>query len=158
MLDPSLDGLTASANEFVQVIETLPENLFLARIDEWTPRDVTVHLAWWNRNMIAASESLRAGLTPAHYADAPEYRNINARAIAEFPSQDRRALLAQLHGTFDEFTRYLNALDAKDWDADFGVQHHRGGAATIRRVVEALRGDYEHHTNQVKEWSVRVGG
>ena len=158
MSDPSLDRLSHSANVFVQAIESLSDDLFLGSIDEWTPRDVAAHLAWWNRNMIVASQSLQAGTPPSYYADAMnDYRNINARAIVEFPSQDRRVLLNELRATLDELARYLRSLDSRAWDADHGVQHHRGDAATIRRIVESLAGDYEHHARQVEEWSARVG-
>ena len=158
MSDPSLDRLSHSATGFIQAIESLPDGLFLRSIDEWTPRDVAAHLTWWNRNMIAASHSLLTGTPPSYYADtANDYRNINARAIAEFPSKERQVLLNELRATLDELARYLHSLDPQAWDADHGVQHPRGGAATIRRIVESLAGDYEHHARQVEEWSARVG-
>ena len=157
MSDPSLDRLNRVANLFVHEIESLSDELFLGSIDEWTPRDVAAHLAWWNRHMIAAGQSLQAGTAPSYYADAiNDYRNINARAIAEFPSRDRHELLNELRATLDELARYLQGLDAQTWDADRGVQHHRGGAATIRRLIESLAGDYEHHTRQVADWSARA--
>jgi hypothetical protein len=155
--DPSFDRLTRSANVFIDAIESLADDLFLRSIDEWTPRDVAAHLTWWNRNMIAASQDLEAGTPPSYYADAMnDYRNINARAIAAFPSRDRRVLLNELRATLGELARYLQTLDSHVWDADHGVQHHRGGPATIRRIVDSLAGDYEHHTRQVEEWRARV--
>lgn len=157
MSEPSFDRLSRSASVFIRAIESLPDDLFLRSIDEWTPRDVAAHLTWWNRNMVAASRSLQAGTPPSYYADAMnDYRNINARAIAEFPSRDRRVLLNELRATLDELARYLLALGSQAWDADHGVQHHRGGAATIRRIVESLAGDYQHHARQVEEWRARV--
>src|SRR5262245_49482019 len=157
MSDPSFDRLIHSANVFIQAIELLSDELFLTSIDDWTPRDVAAHLTWWNRNMIAASQSLQAGIPPSYYSDAiNDYRYINAQAIVEFPSQDRRVLLNELRATLDALARYLQALCSQAWDADHGVRHHRGGAATIRRIVESLAGDYEHHTRQVEEWRTRV--
>ena len=158
MPDPSLDRLRRSASVFTRVIESLSDDLFLGAIDDWTPRDVAAHLAWWNRHMVVAGRSLQAGTAPTYYADAVnDYRNVNARAIAEFASRDRRVLLSELRATLDELTRYLQALDAGAWDADHGMPHHRGGVATIRRIVESLAGDYEHHARQVEEWRARVG-
>jgi len=149
----SSDNLVASARAFIHAINSLPESLFLAQIDEWTPRDVTAHLVWWNRNMMIASENLRAHQTPAYHTDAAnDYRNLNTHAIAEFPSTDRRELLAQLDATLDELTCYLAALAPAEWDAEHGIQHYRGGAATIRRIVQSLTGDYEHHTHQILNW------
>ena len=89
--------------------------------------------------MIAASQSLQAGTPPSYYADAMnDYCNINARAIAEFPSQDRRVLLNELRATLDELARYLQVLGSQAWDADHGVQHHslgRGDDSPHRRVA-----------------------
>ena len=149
--------LESAVEKFSEVIRNRPESLFLTPIDDWTPRDVTAHLVWWNRNIFAACKSLQEGKAPAYYADASnDYRNINARAIAEFPSKDRRVLLEQMNDTLQEFKSYLLALDPKEWDADRGVTHYRGGAATIRRVVQSLTGDYENHTRQIQNWKLLI--
>ncbi len=149
----SIDALTRAADDFMRVIELLRAEWFLTFIDDWTPRDIAAHLAWWNRNMIAASQSVRAGKTPAYYVDAAnDYRNINAQAIAEFPATDRRILLAQLRATLDEFRQYLQTLAPNDWDSGVDVQHYRGGAATTQRIVQSLTGDYECHTQQIAQW------
>ncbi len=146
--------LESAVGKFSEVIWNLPEDLFLTRIDEWTPRDVTAHLVWWNRNMLAACKRLQAGKAPEYYADASnDYRNINARAITEFPSNDRRALLEQMNATLQEFKSYLLALEPKEWDAERGVTHYRGGVATIHRVVESLTGDYINHIQQIERWN-----
>jgi len=149
----SIARLQSAADGFLTSIQALPEHLFLARIDDWTPRDVTAHLAWWNNNMLVACKDLQEGRTPSYYADTlNDYRTINAQTVAQFDTKEKRVLLAQLKSTLFEFKEYLMSLDAKDWDADRGVQHPRGGAATISRIVESLIGDYESHTKQIEEW------
>ena len=153
----STDRLARAADAFVASVQALPEHLFLARIDDWTPRDVIAHLAWWNNNMLVACKDLQRGKTPSYYADTlNDYRNINARAIAQFRAQEKRALLNQLQATLFEFAEYLAALDAKEWDAERGITHPRGGAATISRIVESFIGDYETHTKQIEEWHAVV--
>ncbi len=149
-----LSHLTSAVQAFTNIIESLSTDLFLRKIDaEWTPRDVVAHLAWWNRNMIAACKNLQAGVPPAYYADtANDYRNINTQAIAEFSSRDQRKLLEQLQSTHQEFEDYLRALDESEWNAARNIMHYRGGAATINRIVESLISDYASHTRQVKEW------
>ncbi len=149
--------LTTSAITFIAAIESLAAEQFLTQIDaDWTPRDVVAHLVWWNENMLDVCKGLQRGVTPAYYADAPDYRNINAQAIAAFPSRDRGVLLQQLRATLDAFTHYLRALDAAEWDVERGVTHYRGGAATIRRVAESLAGDYAQHTRQIERMSLRA--
>ncbi len=152
-----LTHLTRAADAFIASIQALPAHLFLARIDGWTPRDVIAHLAWWNNNMLVACKDLQRGKTPSYYADTlNDYRNINAQAIAQFWAQEKRVLLAQMKSTLFEFKEYLEALDAKEWEAERGVQHPRGGAATISRIVDSLIGDYETHTKQIEEWHAVV--
>lgn len=149
--------LETAADAFVSTIQALPEHLFLARIDDWTPRDVAAHLAWWNNNMLVACKDLQQGRTPSYYADTlNDYRNLNAQATAQFDAKEKRVLLAQLKSTLFEFKEYLASLDANDWDAERGVAHPRGGAATISRIVESLIGDYESHTKQVEEWKEKI--
>lgn len=149
-----LAHLSHAAKDFPNAIESLSTDLFLRKIDaEWTPRDLVAHLAWWNRNMIEACKNLQAGVPPGYYADtANDYRNINAQAIAEFSSHDRRKLLEQLRSTLREFKDYLRTLDESEWDAARNITHYRGGAATIQRVVGSLISDYESHARQLKEW------
>jgi hypothetical protein len=145
--------LQSAADAFVASIQALPEHLFLTLIDDWTPRDIAAHLAWWNNNMLVACKDLQKGRAPSYWADAlNDYRTINAQAIAQFSAQEQRVLLAQLKSTLFEFKEYLASLDAKDWDAECGIQHPRGGAATISRIVESLISDYEAHTKQIEDW------
>jgi hypothetical protein len=152
----ALTHLEATAAQFVAAIESLNAELFLAPIDDWTPRDVTALLAWWNNHMLVACRDLERGTAPSYYADTlNDYRNLNARAIAQFQSQEQRMLLAQLKATLFEFKQYLLALDASDWDAERGVTHPRGGTATITCIVESLASDYETHTREIREWQAK---
>ena len=149
--------LENAASVFMACVQSLPENLFLTKIDDWTPRDVVAHLAWWNNNMLVACKDLQKGRAPSYYADTlNDYRNLNAQAIAQFAELHRGKLLAQLRSTLFEFKEYLLALEAKDWDAKGGVTHPRGGAATINRIIDSLIGDYETHWKQIEEWKVKV--
>ena len=148
-----LGQLASSAHAFTAIIESLPENLFLTKMDDWARRDVIAHLAWWNNNMLVACKDLQKGRAPSYYADTlNDYRNLNAQAIAQFGATERRVLLAQLTSTLFEFKEYLAALDAQDWDAERGITHPRSGAATISRIVKSLIDDYEAHTKQIEKW------
>jgi hypothetical protein len=146
--------LKSAVDEFSVCVESLPEKSFLQAIDEWTPRDVVAHLIPWNRYFLEVCQGLQAGKTPTYYSDtANDYANINAEFVRRHSSRDRRLLLDELWTSFQEFHRYLLTLDPAEWNADRGVTHVRGGAATIGRVVDSLTSDYAHHTRQIREWA-----
>jgi hypothetical protein len=142
-----------AVEEFNNCIMQVPESLFLSPMDEWTPRDVIAHLIAWNGEMLKVCRGIQRGETPAYYADAPnDYRNLNARFVAEHDAQEKITLLHELEDTKNELINYLRALAAEEWDADHGVIHYRGGPATISRTIESLAGDYRHHTKEILAW------
>lgn len=139
-------------NEFVSCIESLPAELFLAQIDDWTPRDVLTHLIGWNRYTIGGCQQIRRGETPAYFADAPhDFAHVNAEFVKEYSSRDRRELLAELERSFEELELYLMSVDPSEWHTDHGVRY-AGYTITIGTTVGALAGDYVIHQHQIETW------
>jgi hypothetical protein len=138
---------------FVILIRSLPEDAFLEPMNGWSPRDVVAHLAGWNGLMITSCQDILQGQAPAYYADAAnDYRNINAGFVARFSARDREALLAELIASRQSLVSYLQGLDPSEWQADHGVEHHRGGPATVAGVLASLEHDYQAHTRQIEAW------
>jgi len=154
--DPTL-ALRREYQAFCEVVLALPEELYLAKIDEWAPRDVVAHLVGWNRRMMGACQDILAGRTPAYYADAPnDYRTINAGYVARHASTSREALLHDLAAGLEELAAYVSALEPAEWEASHGVKHYRGAPATVAGTLASLAGDYAQHARQIREWqSVR---
>ncbi len=150
-IDPTL-VLRREHEAFCEVIRALPEELFLTKIDEWAPRDVVAHLVGWNRRMIRACEDILRGKTPDYYADAPDYRTINAGYVAQYASISREALLHDLADGLDELVAYVSALDPAEWEASHGVKHYRGAPASVAGTLASLAGDYAQHARQIREW------
>lgn len=91
-------------------IEHVPvERLLDPVMDEWTGKDLLVHLAWWHDHSALVIEALRAGRQPYDENDpANDTDALNERTYREHlhdpPELARRA--------FDEsFTRLLSALE-----------------------------------------------
>jgi hypothetical protein len=151
-IDPTL-VLRREYKMFCEVIRALPEELYLAKIDDWTPRDVVAHLVGWNRRMIVACQDILAGRTPDYYADAPnDYRTINSGYVARHASASREALLGELAAGLEELATYVSALEPSEWKASHGVKHYRGAPATVAGTLASLAGDYAHHAQQIREW------
>ncbi len=141
---------------FVRLVESLSLEQFLASLGDWTPRDIVAHLVGWNRNVLVGCQQIQSGLQPFYHVDGPnDYRVLNAEIIARFNSTDRPALVRELSKGRDLLVSYLEGVDEHEWNRDFGVQHYRGGPATIARAVESLTADYVTHAGEIAGQIVR---
>ena len=137
----------------MELILSLPEELFLSPLNGSAPRYVVAPLIGWNALTIEASSSILAGQPPSYYADAPnDYSNINAGFMAKYSSRSKEELLAELKFSLDGLEAYVLALPPEELVADRGVRHYRGGPATVNKIIESLAGDYRYHKNQIREW------
>lgn len=139
--------------DFVNIVLTLSDEQFLTPLYEWTPRDIVAHLVGWNSLMIELSQSILAGKPPAYYDDTPfNYSHINAGYTAKFSSQSRDELLEQLKSSLTELEKFILGLSDEELKADRGVRHYSGVPATVGKIITSLAGDYEYHTQQIREW------
>ncbi len=139
--------------DFVNVILSLSDEQFLTQIYEWSPRDIVAHLIGWNTLMIESSLSILSGKPPAYYDDTPfNYSHINAGYTAKFSSQSRKELLAQLQSSLAELEAFILSLSDDELKADHGVRHYSGVPATVSKIIASLAGDYEYHTQQIRDW------
>ena len=151
-IDPTI-ALKRADQEFCEVIQGLPDDLFMTKTDGWTPRDVVAHLVGWNRRMIQACQAILAGRTPDYYADAPnDYRTINAEYVARFAATSKETLLGELTAGLQELVEFAAGLDPAEWEASHGVKHYRGGPASVAQTLGSLAGDYAEHARQIREW------
>jgi hypothetical protein len=150
--DQQLDQLDKAYRNFVEGVTSLSTESFLRSLGDWAPRDIVAHLIGWNRNIRIGCGQIRNGLVPFYHKDGPnDYRSINGGLIARYNSTDRAALLRELGVSKDELVAYVTGLDLEDWDKDWGVQHYRGGPATIGRSIESLTGDYINHAEEIRQ-------
>jgi hypothetical protein len=142
--------------DFVGVVDSLTPADFLRSLGDWTPRDIVAHLIGWNRNILIGCQQIQAGISPFYHGDGlNDYRTINAESIVRYDSTDRDALLRELAQGKDELTTFLRGVADQDWGRDFGVQHYRGGAATIGRSVESITRDYADHGQEISRGQAR---
>jgi hypothetical protein len=152
----SLDAFRTNVRDFVRCIEELPEDLWLTKIVNWTPRDVVAHLIGWNVYVLEGCELLRAGRTPAYLNDREhDYRHVNAASVERYSARDRRMLSAELETSFQDLEHYLAGLDPAAWDADTGVRLG-GRPVTIRNSIRAFARDYNNHRKRIEQWQAAV--
>ncbi len=148
-----MTALRAAFHELAARVLALTDAEFLSPMNGWSPRDVVAHLIGWNRFMIQACRSIRAGEPPAYYTDtSADYRNINAAFVRYYCSRSRERLLADLSLSMGELEAYLAELPPSELPSKYGVTHHSGEPATVAKIIRSLAGDYEHYTRQINAW------
>ena len=152
-IEEQVRSLSHSIEEFVRCIDSLPEGLFLAKMNDWSPRDVLAHLIGWNRYTIEGGQQIRRGETPDYFIDpGDDFSKVNAVLVQKYDSRDKRQLVNELKTSAEELKQYLLSLAPAEWEADYGVKYE-GGAVTIRNTVDGLIQDYVEHKRQIEEWA-----
>jgi len=145
-------SLKHAYQEFTKLILSLYNEQFLSSMNGWTPRDVVAHLIGWNGLMIESALSILAGKPPSYYDDARnDYSNINSGFTAQYSSQSKQELLAELQFSMEKLEAFIHTLPTEELVADHGVVHYSGSPATVTRIINSLTGDYQYHTHQIIE-------
>lgn len=140
----------AAAARFAACIASLPEELFLAPIDAWTPRDVLAHLIGWNRLTVEGATLLMQGELPPYFADVgDDFAAVNAVSVRTYASRDRGELLAELDTSLEELRRFLGKLSPAEWEVGVPYGRYR---ITVGNSVQGLTNDYVLHREQIERW------
>jgi hypothetical protein len=146
-------ALATAIERFIAMLEAQPPALFLHARAGRTPRDIVAHLIGWNRSAVAARPVLAHGELPECLVEpGPDFVNTNARAMATYDSRDKAILLAQLRDSAAAWDAMLRALPAVEWDETNGVRLGQWPVSN-GALVEALTEDYEHHREELSQWS-----
>ena len=140
----------------MRCIDSLPESLFLKKMDGWTPRDVTAHLIGWNLYTIKGCQQLKKGELPDYLIDpGDDFCKVNALLVRKYNSTDKKKLLAQLKNSTDKLKRYLISIDPNDWETDFGITY-KEEVIKIKNTVDELITDFITHRQQIEKWAEKA--
>ena len=152
IVDEQVNKLTRRIEDFAGYIDSLPKNLFLKKIDDWSPRDILAHLIGWNRYTTEGGQQIARGETPSYFIDpGDDFCKVNAVLVREYHSTNKQELLSELKVSTRELKQFLLSLDPVEWESDHGVSFE-GGRVTIKNTVDALIGDYVQHKEQIMRW------
>ena len=150
--EEQLEQLERCVEAFAGSVAALDERLFLRKVTTWTARDMVAHLIGWNRYVERGARQILRGELPFYDVDpGPDYSNVNAMLVRDYPDTDRLALLESLTASTEELTAFLRAVDPDAWDRDFGVRHD-GETLTVKSTVDDLMADYHHHREQLEDF------
>ena len=151
-IEEQIGYLSNNIQEFTECINSLPEDLFLKKLDEWAPRDILAHLIGWNRYTIEGCQQIIKCETPFFLIDPGyDFSKVNAVSVQKYDSKDRQALIEELKASARELLQFLLSVESTQWNADYGVTY-RGGTVTVMNMVEALASDFIHHRLQIEKW------
>ena len=150
-IETQIKNLGEGVREIRVAVEALSEGAFLGPLGNWTPRDIVAHLIGWNRYYIRGTQQLLEGELPFYDIDPGEnYSNVNARLVAEYPSENRTELLAEHEKAAHELAEFLRSLSEEQWSGSTGVLLE-GEELTIRQNVDWLIEDHHHHSEQIRD-------
>ncbi|MBK6792635.1 MAG: ClbS/DfsB family four-helix bundle protein [Anaerolineales bacterium] len=150
--DKQLADLQTAYADFMNTLQELPADSFLAPLGDWTPRDIAAHFIGWNRITLAGCSALREGAEPFYFYDGTnDYRKVNEKFFMQFPSVSRDELMNAISSTYDVLVHYLRSISEGEWELDTGIVHYRGSPATIARCVDSLVRDYGKHRQEIVE-------
>ena len=151
--DRRLAAFEGAYQSFAACIGELPQDRFVAQMENGTPRDIVARLIGWNRLTVLGAKALLEAKPPPYHTDFPnDYRKVNAELVSRQPATDRAVLLLEMTKTKAEAVDFLRALSPETWNADVGVRHPDGGPATIRRCLEELTRDYLDAIDEITVW------
>jgi hypothetical protein len=153
VIDDQVAALRQNVRDFIRCITSLPEDLFLTKMNGWAPRDVTAHFIGWNRASIRGSRDLMQGKTPYLLDDPGEdFSRANALLVKEISSRDRDGLVNLLRTSSGELAQFMLTLDPADWEKDWGVMFE-GEPRTLQNSLGPLVEDYVNHRRQIEAWT-----
>jgi hypothetical protein len=151
-----VDELNQAVQEFITCIDSLPDSVFLKKMDNWAPRDVVAHLIGWNLYTIQGCRQLKKRETPFYLIDpGHDFCKINAVSVKENNSKDKKELIKQLNTSAEELKSFLSKITPMGWEADFGITY-KGEVVTIKNSVDALISDLVSHKRQIEKWSIKA--
>jgi hypothetical protein len=150
-IETQIKNLDEGVREIRVAAEALSDDAFLGALGNWTPRDIVAHLIGWNRYSVRGAQQLLEGELPFYDIDPGEdYSNVNARLVAEHPSENRTELLAEHEKAAHELAAFLRSLSEEQWSGSTGVLLE-GEELTIRQNVDWLIEDHHHHSEQIRD-------
>jgi hypothetical protein len=145
-IDPDLERLNATVEDFCTWIESLP--VWETRVRDWGPREVLAHLVYWHEYYIAQSRAILAGrpLTPP----AGRFADMNAGAAAKF----QKYPIATLVKKFQNANRRLYRL-AREHDPRRIAFSIKQGSKRWRlsELIPAVEAHIRNHLRALKKAS-----
>jgi len=149
MPDELLGALDASHDAFIEALSNVDTDLVTVPgvMDDWSVRDLVVHVAFWSEHGADALALAAAGRGEGFAYSTAETDAMNARILAEGRSISPAAALAREDAAFTAFRTALAALDPSL------LAVRLGNGDTVEQVVRYDGPEhYAEHTAHLRAW------
>jgi hypothetical protein len=151
-LKNQIGELSRIVQEFARCIESLPESVFLKKMNGWMPRDVIAHLIGWNLYTIKGCQQLKRGELPFYFNDpGDDFCKVNDVSVRKYNTKDKKKLLKQLNDSLEKLKKFLVTVGPADWENDFRIRY-KGYIITIKNTIDNMISDYIKHRQQINDW------
>ena len=146
-----IDDLRSSRAEILNMVSLMPEELrSQVYLGDWSAYELLAHLIGWDHTNIQAAEELMEGKLPGFYAfHDRDWRNYNARLVAQYRRSNIIELLADCQESHATLLTMIGKLPEVELDRDRGVRF-RGWRVTIARLLLAEARDERQHAQQLQ--------
>jgi mycothiol maleylpyruvate isomerase-like protein len=149
MPDDLVRDLDASRGAFIEALTNVDEDLVTVPgvMDDWSVRDLVVHVAWWSEHGADALALAAAGRGDDFGYSTEETDAMNARILEDGRSVSPADALAREEAAFASFRARLAELD------DELLALRLGNGDTVEEVVRYDGPDhYAEHTAHLRGW------
>jgi len=148
-VDALLGQLANERAAFVAALETVDLELVTAPgvLEDWSVRDLVVHVGFWSEHAAEALSLARAGRGAEFAYDGSLTDAMNARLLAESRRTSPRAAIEREGRAYDAFATAVAALDPALLDLALG------NGDTVEEVIRYDGSDhYREHTEHLRAW------
>lgn len=148
-LDPILTELTSERDAFLAALDLVDLELVTVPgiVNDWSVRDLVVHVAFWAEHATEAIRLAAAGNGDQFTYDTAETDAMNARLLEESQTTTPDAAIEREERAFEAFATALGATDPTLLDLRLGT------GDTLTQVVAYDGADhYREHTTHLRAW------
>ncbi len=149
MTDELVASLDAARADFLDALSNVDADLVTVPgvMEDWSVRDLVVHVAAWAEHAVAALDLATAGRGAEFDYSTEQTDAMNERILADGRSVSPAAALAREEAAFTAFRDRLAALDP-----DL-LSHRLGNGDTVEQVVRYDGPNhYAEHTAHLRAW------
>lgn len=149
MIERLVEALDAARAAFHEALGDVDAELVTVPgvIEDWSVRDLVVHVAFWAEHAVGALELVSAGRGDEFAYSTADTGAMNARLLDEARSISPSAALVREEAAFAALRDRVAALDAAV------LSHRLGNGDTVEEVIRYDGPDhYAEHTAQLRAW------
>lgn len=126
-----------------------------ALLGDWTVREILVHIASWDRELVSALDQMLAGRRPAFLDEAEDA--FNERAVRAWRGAPFEAVVAELEAAHEALVTLLEALTDEQWRCSLAERWPDGAAMTVASLFAYRYRGQTHYDGHAADIEAQIG-